>query len=477
MLVELIAESQCLQERFFILSRLDWGERLSHLVVGFHSVQPNLRQRVSPGSSENFMHWSNNDMVRKLFRNANIFTPVDSGAPLAGKNQGRVVHFERGALYSQNGIIQAVGDEQEVLAVVESSGVDIEVDCKGFCVIPGFVDCHTHMCFAALREEEFWLRLEGTDYLDILRRGGGILSSVRAVRKASEQELFAETRRNASKALQFGTTTVEIKSGYGLDTDSELKMLRVIERVGRETVLDVVPTFMGAHAVPEAYAGRADEYADHVIDEMIPKICAQGIARFCDVFCETGVFSVEQSRRILLVAKTSGFGVKIHADEVHDLGGAGLAAELRTVSAEHLLAASDANLLAMAQAGVIAVLLPGTAYSLRKNYARAVEMRELGVAIAIATDCNPGTCYTESMPFVFGLAVLNMNLTVLEALTAVTLNAAYALGMADRVGSLEIGKYADFLLLEGSSPAILAYHAGVSPVAKVYKKGELVASR
>jgi len=416
-------------------------------------------------------------VIRKLFRNANIYTPVDRGAALAGKSQGLVVQFERGALYSVNGAIQAVGADREVLAVVASSGVDMEVDCKELCLIPGFVDCHTHMCFAALREEEFGLRLLGTDYLEILRRGGGILSSVRAVRNASEQELFVETRSHALKALQCGTTTVEIKSGYGLDTDSELKMLRVIDRVGRETGLDVVPTFMGAHAVPEAYTGRADEYVDLVTDEMIPRIKAQGIARFCDVFCESGVFSVEQSRRILEAARRSGLGLKIHADEVHDLGGAGLAAELRTVSAEHLLAANDANLLALAQAGVIAVLLPGTAYSLRKSYARAMHIRELGAPIAIATDCNPGTCYSESMPFIFGLAVVNMNLTVSEALAAATLNGAYALGIADRVGSLEPGKYADFLLLEGSSPAILAYHAGVSPVVRVYKKGELVASQ
>jgi imidazolonepropionase len=216
---------------------------------------------------------------------------------------------------------------------------------------------------------------------------------------------------------------------------------------------------------------------DLVIDEMIPAISAQGIARFCDVFCETDIFSVEQSRRILMAAKASGLGLKIHADEVHDLGGARLAAELPTVSAEHLLAASDASLLAMAEVGVIAVLLPGTAYSLRKEYARAAYMRKIGVPLAIATDCNPGTCYTESMPFVFGLAVLKMNLTVSEALAGATLNGAYALGMADRVGSLEPGKYADFLLLEGSTPAILAYHAGVSPVVGVYKKGELVAGQ
>lgn len=414
-------------------------------------------------------------MIGKLYRNARIFTPVDTGAPLAGENQGQVTCFQRGAIYVQNGVIESVGEEQEVMASLDDRTVDLEMDCLGLCMIPGFVDCHTHMCFAALRETEFDLRLAGTDYLEILRKGGGILSSVRAVRQVDEEELFTKTRRQAARALQFGTTTLEIKSGYGLDTETELKMLRVIKRVRNETVLDVVPTFMGAHAVPAEYAGKPDEYVELIIQEMMPRVEQQGIARFCDVFCETGVFSVDQSRRVLLAAREHGLELKVHADEVHDLGGAGLAAELRAASAEHLLAASDDGFKAMAAAGVIGVLLPGTAYSLRKRFAPAARMRDLGVPLAIATDCNPGTCYTESMPFVFGLAVLNMNLTIPEALVAATLNAAYAIGMSKQVGSLQKGKYADFLLLEGNSPAILAYHAGISPVVEVFKRGELVA--
>jgi imidazolonepropionase len=331
------------------------------------------------------------------------------------------------------------------------------------------------MCFAKRREEEFARRMEGMEYLEILRRGGGILSSVQAVRAVSEEGLFSVTIKHAISALRFGTTTLEIKSGYGLDTETELKMLRVIERIGIETPLDVVPTFMGAHAVPMEHAKAPDRYVDMVIREMIPEVSRQGIARFCDVFCEEGVFTVEKSRRILKSAREAGLGVKIHADEVHDLGGAGLAAELGAISAEHLLAANDDNLRAMAEKGVIGVLLPATAYSLRKHYASARKMADMGVPIALATDCNPGSSYTESMPFVFGLAVLNMNLTVPEALVAATLNAAYAVGMQGKVGSLDIGKYADFLLLDGESPAILAYHAGVSPVVEVYKRGELVA--
>ncbi|UCD70441.1 MAG: imidazolonepropionase [Syntrophobacterales bacterium] len=415
-------------------------------------------------------------MIRKLFRNASITTPSDPGTPLAGERQEEVRHFTHGAVYCRDGVIKAIGEEKEVLKVLSPGDVDIEIDCEGLCLIPGFVDPHTHMCFAKKREEEFTLRIQGTDYLEILQRGGGILSSVRAVRAASEDELFSTTLEHALSAHQFGTTTLEIKSGYGLETESELKMLRVIDRVGRETPLDVVPTFLGAHAVPEEYAKAPEDYLNLLIHDMIPAVSKQGIARFCDVFCERNVFTVDQSRRILQAAKEAGMGLKVHADEVYDLGGAGLAAELQATSAEHLLAASDENLRAMAKRGVIGVILPGTAYSLQKAYAPARKMVEFGVPVALATDCNPGSCYTESMPFVFGLAVLNMNLSVSEALVAATLNAAYAIEMAAHGGSLDVGKSADLLLLDGESPAIIAYHAGVSPVVGVYKRGELVFS-
>jgi imidazolonepropionase len=395
------------------------------------------------------------------------------GRPLAGGRQGEVRAFDRGALLCADGVIEAMGDEDEVR---RSAGeVEEEVDCGGRCLIPGFVDPHTHMCFATTREEEFALRLAGADYLEILRQGGGILSSVRAVRAASEEELFSTTAARARSALRFGTTTVEIKSGYGLETETELKMLRVIHRVGRETPLDVVATFLGAHAVPEEYAATPDRYVDLVVQEMIPAVSGQGIARFCDVFCERGVFSPEQSRRILTAAVRHGLGLKMHADEIHDLGGGALAAELGAVSAEHLLLVSEESLQAMATRCVTAVLLPGSAYSLRKPYARARTMVDLGVPLALATDCNPGTCYTESMPFVIGLAVLAMGLSPREALVAATLNAAYAIGVAGSAGSLEVGKAGDFLLLDGKSPAILAYRAGVSPVVEVYKRGERVA--
>lgn len=413
-------------------------------------------------------------MTTKLFRNARIFSPIDAGRPAAGPDQGRLARHDAGALLVTDGRIAAVGDEAAVCADLRPGAVDQEIDCQGLCMIPGFVDPHTHMCFAKRREAEFEERISGTPYLEILKKGGGILSSVRAVQDADEDALFAQTVRNARAALSLGTTTVEIKSGYGLSTEAELKMLRAIDRAARVLPLDVVPTFLGAHAVPEAYREDPERFVALVIEEMLPAVKAQGIARYCDVFCETGVFTLDQSRRILKAAQAAGLGVKIHADEVNDLGGAGLAAELTAISADHLLAAGDANIAAMAAAGVVANLLPATAYSLRKPYARAREMIAANLPVALATDCNPGSSYTESMPFVVGLGVLNMHLTPAEALTAATLNAAYAVGMADRVGSLEKDKQADFVLLDGESPAILAYHAGVAPVAAVYKRGESI---
>ena len=412
-------------------------------------------------------------MIRKLIDHAAIFTPLDEGRPLAGAHQGDICHITDGAMAIADGLIAWIGPHAELPP--ELAEVDEVIDAGGACLVPGFVDPHTHLCFAATREAEFAERLQGIAYLDILKRGGGILSSVRAVQAASEDELYTATRRRALTALRLGTTTIEIKSGYGLDTASELKMLRAIGKVGRTTPLDVVPTFLGAHAIPPAYATDPDGFIQLLIDEMLPEVHRQGLAEFCDVFCEKGVFTIDQGRRLLQAAKGLGMKVKIHADEVNDLGGAALAAELAAISADHLLAASETGIARMAAAGTLATLLPATAYSLRKPFARARMMLDQGAALALATDCNPGSSFTESMPFAIGLAVLMMGLSPAEALTGATLNAAYAIGMADRVGSLTIGKQADWLLLDGESPAILAYHAGVSPVVAVYKRGEKVA--
>lgn len=414
-------------------------------------------------------------MTIKLFRNARIHTPLSTPDDLmTNSNSNRFLFLENGALLARDGFIDRLGEEREILEGLSSDQIDQEIDCEGRCMIPGFVDPHTHMCFSSLREAEFAMRLSGTSYLDILKSGGGILSSVRSLRTSPDEDILARTLKNVMTALMHGTTTLEIKSGYGLDTKNELRMLKIISRIDHESPLDIVPTFMGAHAVPEEFSGDAESYTDLLVEEMIPEVAKECLPPFCDVFCEEGVFSLSQSRRILKAAGEHGMAAKIHADEVNDVGGAALAAEIGAVSAEHLLAAGDKNIEAMAKAGVIAVLLPATAYSLGKPFARARRMIELGLSIALATDCNPGSSYTQSMPFVFSLAVMNMKMTINEALAGCTINAARSIKMDPTVGSLEKGKYADFLLLEGETPAILAYNNGVNPVNSVYKRGERV---
>lgn len=414
-------------------------------------------------------------MALKLFRHARIYTPLMGGRPAVGDEQGKLAVYEDGCFLVENGRLLAVGAMRDVEERLEGRTADQEFDFEGAAVVPGFVDPHTHACFAALREEEFSMRLAGKSYLEILQAGGGILSSVRAVRSASDEALFAFSRSLLDSTLLYGTTTIEVKSGYGLDVETELRMLRIIDRLGRETPQTVIPTFMGAHAVPEEFRGDPEGYVALLREEMLPAVAKQGIARFCDIFCEEGVFSVEQSRRVLECAREHGLHLKVHADEVHDLGGAALAGELRAVSAEHLLAASDAGIEAMKKSGVVAVLLPATAYSLRKPFARARTMVEKGVPVALATDLNPGSCFCLSMPFVLSLAVMGMGLTPEEALTGATLNAAWAVGAAHDVGSLEPGKMADFLVLDGETPAVFAYASGARPIRSVWKQGERVA--
>ncbi len=301
-------------------------------------------------------------MTLKLFRNARIYTPLDKGRPLKGSEMNQIYSEEKGAILIRDGYIESIGQELEVLKYVTEDA--LEIDLGGRCVIPGFVDPHTHACFVGTREREFIMRLQGASYLEILKMGGGILSTVDRVRSASHDELYASTEEVINRALKNGTTAMEIKSGYGLSLEHEVKMLEVIDALKGKPV-DIVATFMGAHAVPREYKDNPKAYVDLVVEEMIPHIAAKGLARYCDVFCEEGVFSVDDAKRILLAARKCGLGLKIHADEVYDLGGAKLAAELKVDSAEHLLAASEEGLKAMAESGVLAVLLPATAFSLR----------------------------------------------------------------------------------------------------------------
>lgn len=344
------------------------------------------------------------------------------------------------------------------------------IDVSGKVVMPGFVDPHTHVVFAGSREFELDMKLRGLSYMDILKKGGGIFYTVNETRKATEKNLLRQSKNRLDSMLVHGTTTCEAKSGYGLNTNTELKILKIQNKLNENHKMDIVSTFLGAHAVPKEHS--ADEYVDIVIDEMIPKM--KGLARFCDVFCEKGVFTVEQSRRILESGKRFGLTPKIHADEIVDTGGASLAAEVGAISADHLLMSSDKGLKEMANKDVIGVLLPGTPFSLMQDtYAPARNMIKLGVPVALATDINPN-CWTENMQFIIQLACLNMKMTPAEAITAATFNAACALELNDTIGSLEKGKQADIIILDCPNHKFIPYHFGVNLVKTVIKNGRIV---
>ena len=398
-----------------------------------------------------------------------------------GEEMSDLKVIDHGAVVIEAGLIKAMGKTDDVLAGMDEDdarerGFDI-IDAAGKAVLPGFVDSHTHLVFGGYRAEEFSWRLRGDSYMDILKRGGGILNTVQATRAADDEELIEAGIQRLDSMLSFGVTTVEGKSGYGLDHDTEIKQLEVMQELDRRHPMDVVRTFLGAHAVPEAYKGMEDVFIDYMIDRVLPDVVEGNLAEFCDIFCEKNVFSVSQSRRLLLKAREMGLKIKIHADEIEQLGGAELAAELGAVSADHLLQESDRGIAAIAKAGVVATLLPGTAFCLKAPYARGRYMIDKGCAVALATDLNPGSCYSESIPLVFALATLYMNMSIEEAITALTLNGAAALDRADVIGSLDTGKLGDVIILEVPSYKFIPYHVGVSCVEKVIKKGRLVFSK
>jgi imidazolonepropionase len=313
--------------------------------------------------------------------------------------------------------------------------------------------------------------------MEIMSRGGGIVSSVEATRRASKEELIMSGRKRLDAMLSFGVTTVEGKSGYGLDHDTELKQLEVMKELNAAHPVDVATTFLGAHAVPPEFRGDSEGFIDYIINGVLPDVARGGLAEFCDVFCEEGVFSVAQSRRLLDAASGLGLKLKIHADEMTLLGGTELAAELKAISADHLLCASDMGIDEIARAGVVATLLPGTAFSLREPYARARHMIDRGCAVAIATDFNPGSCFSGSIPLIFALATLYMGMTPEEAVTALTINGAAAIGRAGVTGSLDEGKAGDAVVLEFPSYLYIPYHIGVNSVEKVIKNGQVVVDR
>ncbi len=351
-------------------------------------------------------------------------------------------------------------------------------NARGRCVLPGFVDSHTHFVFGGERADEFSWRLKGESYMSIMERGGGIVSTVKATRASNFIRLRAKAEGFLKQMNAMGVTTVEGKSGYGLDKETELMQLRIMRSLNGDEHrrVDIVPTFLGAHAVPQEYAGRTDDYIDFLIREVMPCVAEAGLAEFCDVFCEQGVFSIEQSRRLLLAARGMGFALKLHADEIVPLGGAGLAAELSATSADHLLHASDADIRAMAAQGVVATLLPLTAFALKEPYARGRAMIDAGCAVALATDLNPGSCFSGSIPLTFALACIYMQMSIEEAITALTLNGAAALNRAGSIGSIEVGKKGDLVVLNTDNYHFLPYYIGMNCVIATIKEGVIYPS-
>ena len=403
--------------------------------------------------------------------NARVVTPIGFSAR-CGKEMGELCIIDNATIEVTDGIISYVGRSRGEMRDGYYQRY-WHYNARGKCLLPGFVDSHTHFVFGGERAEEFSWRLKGESYMSIMERGGGIVSTVKATRECSFIQLRSKAEGFLKQMSSMGVTTVEGKSGYGLDKETELLQLKVMRSLNNDEHkrVDIVSTFLGAHAVPEEYKGRTDEYLDFIIGDVLPCVAKDELAEFCDVFCEQGVFSVEQSRRLLQAAKEYGLGLKLHADEIVPLGGAELAAELSAVSADHLLHASDAGIRAMRDAGTVATLLPLTAFALKESYARGREMIDSGCAVALATDLNPGSCFSGSIPLTFALACIYMRLTIEEAITALTLNGAAALNRADSIGSIEVGKKGDFVVLNSDNYHFLPYYVGMNCVNTTIKEG------
>ena len=435
-----------------------------------------------------------------LIHNAAQLLTIASEGPRRGAAMEELGMVKDGAVAIKDGLIALVGPTSEVRGQVTAIE---EIDASAKVVMPGFVDPHTHLVFAGHRAEEFEQRVRGATYLEIMAAGGGIMSTVRATRAASLEQLVEESRARLDRMLAHGTTTAEAKTGYGLDIENELKMLETIRRLDAEHPVDLVPTFLGAHAVPDEHTGRADEYVDLVVEEMLPRVREKGqeirdkgsgtrdmailapsplslvpspLSLFCDVFCDEGAFTLEQSRRVLEAAQALGFGLKIHADEFKPLGGTRLAVEMGAVSADHLVCTPEEEIEMLAGSDTIAVALPGTPFGLgHHEYTPARRIIDSGGALALGTDLNPGTCWCESMPLIIALACRFMRMTPAEAVVATTINAAHAVRLGEQVGSLEVGKKADILILNIPDYRHLAYRFGVNLVEKVIKHGRVVA--
>ncbi|MCK5064520.1 MAG: imidazolonepropionase, partial [Candidatus Fermentibacteraceae bacterium] len=396
-----------------------------------------------------------------------------TGSPVLrrGEDASRLSIIHAGAIAAKNGRIVWTGTSSDISDRIELDRDALEIDATGRVVTPGFVDSHTHPLYFGTRQAEFALRASGADYEEIARTGGGILNSVARTRDATSDQIKNTLVKHLGTMLQFGTTCVEVKSGYGLDSDTELRCLQIASDIAENWPQTLIMTFLGAHEVPLEYLEHPDQYLDYLIDEVLPVIRERELAEFVDIFCEKGVFTADQSVRYLKAAGKMGFKLKIHADEFHDTGGAAVAVETNAVSADHLLSISRDNINLIAASNTVATLLPGTALFLGKPFPRGRELLDAGACVAIATDFNPGSCFCESMPFMINLAVCQCGFTIEEAVTAATINGAAALGLADRKGTLAPGMDADMILWDLDDYRGIAYHTAVPDIADVIVNG------
>ena len=398
-------------------------------------------------------------------------TPVGS-YPHKGEEQGQNQVLRDVAIEIWEGIIQAIYTSEDLLP--EEEDFDMILDAEGNLVTPGLVDGHTHLVFGGYRQHEIPLKLKGASYLEILESGGGILDTVRKTREATFEELYEKSEGFLDEMMAMGVTTCEAKSGYGLDRDTELRTLEVIAELKDNHPMDMVATYMGAHAIPPEYQGRGDDYIDVLCKEVMEEVALHKLAQYVDVFCEASVFNTDQSERYLKMAQALGLGIRIHADEIQEIGGSQLAGRMKAASAEHLIAIGEEGIQALAQGGTIAMLLPATSFYLGKNFAPARKMVEAGVPVAMATDFNPGSSPSLNLGFVMNLGYLKYGLTPEEILTAVTINPACALGMENQVGTVEVGKQADLVIWNAPDMEMLCYRYGSNLALGVVKKGQLV---
>ncbi|MCX7909565.1 MAG: imidazolonepropionase [Ignavibacteria bacterium] len=397
----------------------------------------------------------------------------ENNKPRKGKLLNEIGEIKNGALYFDEKILW-VGTTTEAEIKLQNGEIkpDKIVSLKNKTILPGFVDSHTHLVFAGDRSEEFSKRIAGATYQQIANEGGGIISTVTAVRNSTENELFENSCKYLESAIRYGTIAFEIKSGYGLDTKNEIKMLKVIERLSKEFPVYIVPTFLGAHDIPPEYKFYPDEYIKLICDEMLPRVSELGLAKYCDCFVDKGYYTIEQAKKIFDTALKFGLKIRMHADELADVGAAEFAATIGAVSADHLLFVSDKSIQALKNSATIATLLPGTSYFIRMPYAPAKKLIENDIPIALATDFNPGSCFTENMQIILSLAVINLGLNCEQAIVASTINGAHSLELNDKIGSLEIGKDATFIVFDCKNYLEIFYHFGVNNVEMVWINGK-----